>query len=235
MTDKREGHISESSVYRILKSNGLVTSQPLIPWPPYRSIGTRPKKGMPDVADGLHLSEDRGIWQVLSLDHPGRLYNHYIVRWELCPSMNAEDVKKTVGRALEKVSLPKGQIPRLLSDNGPCYISGELKELIKEREMEYIRGKLNHPQAQGKIERYHRSMKNIIKLDNYYMPGELKERLEEFVDYYNNRRYHESLDNLTPATVYFGLDKKILENRKLIKKRTMLKRRKEHQIQKLKL
>jgi len=59
--------------------------------------------------------------------------------------------------------------------------------------------------------------------------------LEEFVDYYNNRRYHESLDNLTPATVYFGLDKKILENRKSIKKRTMLKRRKEHQIQKLKL
>ncbi|WP_083816281.1 integrase core domain-containing protein [Flagellimonas ruestringensis] len=85
-----------------------------------------------------------------------------------------------------------------------------------------------------KIERYRRSMKNIIKLDNYYLSGELKERLEEFVDYYNNRRYHESLDNLTPASIYYGYGKKILENRKLIKKRTMLKRRKEHQIQKLK-
>tara|TARA_B100000378_G_scaffold273349_1_gene266200 strand:- start:580 stop:759 length:180 start_codon:yes stop_codon:yes gene_type:complete len=59
--------------------------------------------------------------------------------------------------------------------------------------------------------------------------------LEEFVDYYNNRRYHESLDNLTPATVYFGLDKKDIGNRKLIKRRTMLNRRKEHKIQKLKL
>ncbi|UBZ14601.1 hypothetical protein LDL77_02535 [Flagellimonas marinaquae] len=59
--------------------------------------------------------------------------------------------------------------------------------------------------------------------------------MEEFVDYYNNRRYQESLDNLTPATVYFGLDKKDIGNRKLIKRRTMLNRRKEHKIQKLKL
>nr|WP_293294546.1 hypothetical protein [Allomuricauda sp.] len=55
------------------------------------------------------------------------------------------------------------------------------------------------------------------------------------MDYYNNRRYQESLDNLTPATVYFGLDKKDIGNRKLIKRRTMLNRRKEHKIQKLKL
>ena len=124
MTDKREGHISESSVYRILKSNGLVTSQPLIPWPPYRSIGTRPKKGMPDVADGLHLSEDRGIWQVLSLDHPGRLYNHYIVRWELCPSMNAVDIV-TAGGAQGKIGRVRGllqqqEIPRIIGQPDPC-------------------------------------------------------------------------------------------------------------------
>ncbi|MWD30282.1 DDE-type integrase/transposase/recombinase [Aquicoccus sp. SCR17] len=234
MTDEREYYISESSVYRILKSKGLVTSpafDTMAASQEYRDKTTRVHQMW--QTDFTYLKIVGWGWYYLStiLDD----YSRYIIHWELCPSMNAGDVKKTVARALEKVSLPKGKMPRLLSDNGPCYISGELKEFIKERDMEHIRGKPNHPQTQGKIERYHRSMKNIIKLDNYYLPGELKERLEEFVDYYNNRRYHESLDNLTPATVYFGLDKKILENRKLIKRRTMLKRRKEHQIQKLKL
>ena len=58
--------------------------------------------------------------------------------------------------------------------------------------------------TQGKIELYHRSMKNVITLQNYYLPGELKEEIERFVDYYNHRRYHESLDTLTPADVYAG-------------------------------
>lgn|GEM_PF-1542765 len=186
------------------------------------------------MADGLYLPEDCRVGLVLSLDHTGRLQPvyHPLGTLSLHERQGREESR---GKGIGKGIFPQGKMPRLLSDNGPCYISGELKEFIKEREMEHIRGKPNHPQTQGKIKRYHRSMKNIIKLDNYYLPGELKERLEEFVDYYNNRRYHESLDNLTPATVYFGLDKKILENRKLIKRRTMLKRRKEHQIQKLKL
>ena len=58
--------------------------------------------------------------------------------------------------------------------------------------------------TQGKIERYHRSMKNRILLENYYLPGQLEQSIGEFVEHYNNRRYHESLDNLTPADVYFG-------------------------------
>ena len=56
--------------------------------------------------------------------------------------------------------------------------------------------------TQGKIEPYHRSMKNQILLENYYLPGELKKRIGQFVSYYNNERYHESLDNLTPTDVY---------------------------------
>src|SRR2546421_4088514 len=63
----------------------------------------------------------------------------------------------------------------------------------------HIRGRPYHPMTQGKIERYHRSMKNRILLDNYYLPGQLEQSIEEFVSYYNNCRYHESLDNLTPA------------------------------------
>ncbi|MCP4294275.1 MAG: transposase family protein, partial [Proteobacteria bacterium] len=125
--------------------------------------------------------------------------------------------------------------PRLLSDNGSCYISKELAQYIDDHDMEHVRGRPNHPQTQGKIERYHRSMKNVVKLENYYLPGDLINRLEQFVTYYNNHRYHESLQNLTPADVYFGRDRQILKQRELTKIKTMRKRRKTHRTQVLKL
>jgi len=72
-------------------------------------------------------------------------------------------------------------------------------------------------------------MKNVIKLDNYYLPEHLEKRLNEFVNYYNNKRYHESLNNLTPADVYYGRDKQILEKRKEVKRKTLRRRRQEYQ------
>ena len=72
--------------------------------------------------------------------------------------------------------------------------------------------------TQGKIELYHRSMKNRILLENYYLPGQLELSIGEFVEYYNNRRYHESLDNLTPVDVYFGRGPAILKWRESIKR-----------------
>ena len=82
-----------------------------------------------------------------------------------------------------------------------------------------------HPQTQGKIERYQRSMKNVLKLDNYYNPVELKQAIKMFVQYYNNQRYHESLKNLTPD-IYFGRDHKLLQRRQEIRNNTMKQRRK---------
>ena len=79
--------------------------------------------------------------------------------------------------------------------------------------------------TQGKIERYHRSMKNLILLDNYYSPAELEARISEWVDYYNNHRYHEAIDNVTPHDRYVGLDSKILKQRKRTKAETMRLRR----------
>ena len=92
--------------------------------------------------------------------------------------------------------------------------------------MDHVRGAPNHPQTKGKIERYHRSMKNVVKLEHYYSPGQLKQRLAKFVNYYNNHRYHESIQNVTPADVYFGRDKQILKKRNIMKQKTMHKRRK---------
>ncbi len=91
-----------------------------------------------------------------------------------------------------------------------------------------INGRACHPQTQGKIERYHRTMKNVIKLENYYSPEELERAIAEFVEYYNHHRYHESLNNRTPADVYHGRSEKILQERARIKKQTMKSRRRNY-------
>jgi hypothetical protein len=91
-----------------------------------------------------------------------------------------------------------------------------------------LRAKSGHRSEAGTAERYHRSMKNRILLDNYYLPGQLEQSIEEFVRYYNNCRCHESLDNLTPADVYFGRGQAILERREKIKRKTIEQRRRLH-------
>ncbi len=83
--------------------------------------------------------------------------------------------------------------------------------------MDQVHGKPNHPQTQGKIECYHRTIKNVVKLDNYYAPEELERALEKFVYLYNNERYHDSLNNLTPTDLYYGRCEQILNERKKFK------------------
>lgn len=91
--------------------------------------------------------------------------------------------------------------------------------------MEHTRSAAYHPMAQSKIERYHRSMKNVVNLQNYFLPSQLEIEIASFVNYYNHQRYHESLDNLTPADVYFGRAKEVLTKRDQIKKQTLQQRR----------
>ena len=81
--------------------------------------------------------------------------------------------------------------------------------------------------TQGKIERYHRSMKNVVKLENSYSPWELERAIARFVDDYNHRRLHEALDNVTPADAYEGRRVAILTRRAQIKRRTLQQRRRE--------
>jgi putative transposase len=115
--------------------------------------------------------------------------------------------------------------PRLLSDNGPSYISKELREWLQDREMKHTRGAPYHPMTQGKIEHYHRSMKNVVMLEHYYFPWELESAIAEWVAHYNHERYHESLDNVTPADVYNGRRNDILDRRSMIKSRTLTQRK----------
>ena len=87
--------------------------------------------------------------------------------------------------------------------------------------MEHVRGAPYHPQTQGKIERWHQTLKNRILLENYYLPGDLEAQIDAFVAHYNHLRYHESISNLTPADVYFGRGQTILLQRERIKRQTI--------------
>jgi putative transposase len=161
-------------------------------------------------------------------------FSRYIIAWKLCTTMKAEDVTVTLEMALVASGLDKARVlhrPRLLSDNGSSYISEDLAKWMERHNMAHVRGAPYHPMTQGKIERWHQTLKNRILLENYFLPGDLEGQIEAFVDDYNHRRYHESIDNLTPADVYFGRGPTILLQRERIKRQTITARRLQHQRQ----
>ena len=145
--------------------------------------------------------------------------------------MGARDVADTLDEALAlsgQHSVKVRHRPRLLSYNGPAYVSKDLRDYLDQHGMKHTRGRPYHPQTQGKIERYHRSMKNVVKLENYHFPWELEVAMRDFVSYYNNRRYHESLNNCTPADVYYGRHHEVLSERSKVKTMTIEQRKKEY-------
>ena len=101
-------------------------------------------------------------------------FSRYIIAWKLCTTMKAEDVTDTLQLALAASRCDQARVvhkPRLLSDNGPSYVSADLAEWLDDNGMDHVRGAPNHPQTQGKIERWHQTLKNRILLENYYLLG----------------------------------------------------------------
>ena len=204
-------------MYRILKASGLVQIIPLVIISAADEFHT--KTSFPNEMWQTDFTYFKIIgygWDYLStvLDDN----SSYIIHWELSESMKTEDVGRSIDRAMENAGLSKGNPPKLLSDNGSCYVAKDLGTYLRDNyAIKQIHGAPLHPQTQGKIERYHQSMKNTVKLHNYFCKFELEEAIGNWVDYYNNQRYHKSLDNLTPADVYFGRGEEILKQRKMIK------------------
>jgi transposase InsO family protein len=232
-TDERKYFVSEASIYRLLKANDLITS------PAYIVIKAadefKDKTTAPNQlwqTDFTYLKVTGWGWYYLStvLDD----FSRYIVAWKLCNTMQASDVTETLDRALVASGLDQVKVmqrPRLLTDNGSSYIAGDLAEWLKRRGMTHIRGAPRHPQTQGKIERWHQTLKNRILLEHYYLPSELEAQVGAFVEHYNQARAHESLNNLTPADVYFGRGEAILLERERIKRQTLANRRLLHHAQ----
>ena len=229
-TDEKRYFVSEATVYRLLKAHDLITSPAYVVIKAadrFHTQTTRPNEMW--QTDFTYFKIIGWGWVYLStvLDD----YSRYIIAWKLCSTMRAEDVTDTLDLALAASGRHQAHVhhrPRLLSDNGPCYIAGELADYIEANKMSHVRGAPFHPQTQGKIERWHQTMKNRILLENYFLPGDLEAQIAAFVEHYNHQRYHESLNNVTPADAYFGRAATIIQQRERIKRKTIEHRRLQH-------
>jgi putative transposase len=229
-TDTNGYFVSESTVYRLLKANDLITSPAFIvikAADEFHDKTTAPNQLW--QTDFTYLKVIGWGWFYLStiLDD----FSRYILAWKLCTTMRASDVTETLNLALAASGcngVTVVQRPRMLSDNGPCYVARELGKWLAERDINHVHGTPSHPQTQGKIERWHQTLKNRILLENYFLPSDLEARIGAFVDHYNHHRFHESLGNLTPADVYHGRGQSILKQRERIKKQTIEHRRLQH-------
>jgi len=232
-TDTEGYFVSEASVYRLLKAHDLIASPAFIVMKAadeFKDKTTAPNQLW--QTDFTYLKVIGWGWFYLStvLDD----FSRYIIAWKLCTTMKADEVTATLEMALDASGLDKAKVlhrPRLLSDNGSSYVSDDLAKWMERHNMAHVRGAPYHPMTQGKIERWHQTLKNRILLENYYLPGDLQAQIEAFVADYNHRRYHESIDNLTPADVYFGRGQTILLQRERIKRQTITQRRLQHQRQ----
>ena len=172
-------------------------------------------------------------------------FSRFVVAWKLCATMQASDVTETLDLALAASGLDQVTVvhrPRLLTDNGSSTIAGDLAEWLEGQGMTHTRGAPYHPQTQGKIERWHQTLKNVRRgndpLDRFPDPphpaGTLlparrpRGEVGAFIERYNHARAHESLENLTPADVYFGRAEAILAERARIKRQTLNTRRLQH-------
>jgi len=227
ITDKEGYFISESSVYRILKSYDLITSPAfhLVTAKDEFEHKTKRVNEMWQTDFTQFKVIDWGYYYLCTvLDD----YSRYIIDWRLSATMTTSDVEATLNLAIASTKLTHIKVkhrPRLLSDNGAAFVSDPLRQYLKHYQIQHVRGAPYHPQTQGKIERYHRSMKSIVKLDNYYSPDQLQQAIADFVCYYNTQRYHEALDNLTPADVFFQRKTQVISKRQQIKQLTLQQRR----------
>jgi putative transposase len=172
LTDTEGYFISETSVYRILKSFDLITS-PVFDVVKASDKFENPTKRVNEMwqTDFTQFKVYGWGWYYLCtiLDD----FSRYILAWRLSSTMAATDVQETLQMAIDKTGVGHIQVehhPRLLSDNGPAFIAEALKDFLKPYDIDPIHGRPFHPQTQGKIERYHRSMKSIVLLNTFFFP-----------------------------------------------------------------
>ena len=224
MLDKDVVAVSASSVYRVLKSAALLHR-----WNRKPSSKGDGFKGPSRPHQHWHIDVSylniQGTFYYLCSVLDG--YSRYIVHWQIRESMTEADVEIVLQRARERFP---GEHPRIISDNGPQFIARDFKQFIRISGMSHVRTSAYYPQSNGKIERWHQSLKKeCIRPKCPLSLAEARTVVEDFVEYYNTKRYHESLGNLTPADVYFGRAEQILKQREEIKRKTMLTRRLRHQ------
>jgi putative transposase len=230
ITDAGAFSVSESTCYRILKRNGLVKPAEVVGFKAtkeYHRKTSRPNEMW--ATDGAYLKVvGWGYYYLVTvLDD----YSRFILAWRLQPDMTADSLIEVVQEAVERTGMtevPLRDRTSLLSDNGPGYLSRSFGRYLWLLGIRHIIASPYHPQTNGKLERYHRTLKEQVKLVVHETPSVLERAVAAFVDYYNHRRYHEGIANVTPADVYCGRREEIVQRRKEVSRRTLQQRRDYH-------
>ncbi len=227
LCDHAEVSVSESSVCRTLTAEGLLPRRAaeLVPAAKeFRHKTKRPNELWQSDATRFFVPGWGHYWMVSVLDD----YSRKILAWDLVKDIQTVSLAGVIQQAVEATGLersPRVEMPALLTDNGSGYISRAMQEYLGFHRIKHLRAKAHHPQTIGKIERWHRTMKDEVTLVVHTTPGQLWEAISRFVGYYNSQRYHEALRNVTPDDVYFGRRETILNRRNQLKIRAMVARR----------
>lgn len=226
ITDNEGFAVSESTVYRILRREGLVKRQEtqLMAAKEYHTKTTRPHQMWATDASYFRVVGWGYYYLVTVMDD----YSRFILGWKLQKDMSANSLIEVVQEAVDTTGMtdvPVEDRTKLLSDNGAGYVSRTFREYLSLVGIEHILAAPYHPQTNGKLERYHRSIKREVNQLPYELPGQLEQAIANFVDYYNYHRYHKALGNVTPADVLYGRREEILKRREEVQIQTINRRK----------
>lgn len=208
MVDEDIAYLKPTTVYRILDKNNLLSR-----WKPSGSAGRKPPK--PEApheqwhTDLMYLwIESRWYFFIGVLDG----YSRYIVHWDLLASMRADEVTDVIHEAVEK---HPGMHPKIVHDNGTQFTGREFRNLVKRFSLKQIRIRVHHPQSNGKIERFHRTLREE-GLSDKTLVNQLQARdiIGEWVEHYNRERLHAGISYLTPEDWLAGRNEARIDERK---------------------
>jgi len=226
ITDNEGFAASESTVYRILRREGLVKRQEtqLSAANEYHTKTTRPHQMWATDASYFRVVGWGYYYLVTVMDD----YSRFIPAWKLQKDMSANSLIDVVQEAVDSTGMtdiPVEDRTRLLSDNGAGYVSRAFRDYLRLVGIGHILAAPFHPQTNGKVERYQQSLKREVNQLPYEAPSQLDKAIADFVNYYNYRRYHKALGDVTPADVLYGRREQILQRRKEVQILTINRRR----------
>jgi RNA-directed DNA polymerase len=226
VTDHAGFTVSEATVYRVLKRYGLARTITLVGFPAgkeFRVKTTAPNQMWQSDASYYFVVGWGWYYSIEVLDD----YSRFVLASDLKPDMTADSISDVVEQAVAFTGMRRVPIEdrtKLLSDHGSGYLARAFEEYLRILAIRHIYCAPHHPQTNGKIERFHETLRARMNLLVYTSPDELRRTMRDFIAYYNHRRYHEAIGNVTPADVYYGRREEILRRREEQKQRTIEQR-----------